>query len=203
MTWWWLILGLAFAAIFWQLSRPISVRDVQRGAFARYFEALLVNSRKRAWIKISDDATNDTLVASKRDDLGTLISFEISASTAKAAQDVMRIIEAWEAAQGGAIIDRSATEKAISVVVRLPEGRSISQAADLAISVFDGLGSSPAQRFTLQGSGRPDLEHWRPLLRSLKGERRGSKSRRIGEEGIRLLNRRRKNQKERQERHLS
>lgn len=192
MLWWWLLLGCAMVAICWRLGRPVDRRNIQRGDFGAYFEALLVNSRKGAWIRISDETTLNVLFASKEDTFGNCVLFDVSLADGKGAPEAMAELGEMLAAQQVDIVGQSVTDNEIALVLQLTEGKAVKQATNLAIAIFDVLGASPGRGFRLQGKGNPDPEHWRPILRSLRREPKGSTSRRIGEEGLRLLDRRRK-----------
>ena len=188
---WWFVAAIVIA-VCWKLRRPIVRRDVQRSDFSHFFEALLVGSRTGAWIEIIEAETGNRLYARKEDALGHRVTIEVDQVTSEGADELIRALGELFAEQKVETTRRSETNGHLSFVIGLGEAKPVQQVTAIAISVFDLLGSPAGRRFRLRGKGKPDPEHWRPILRSFQRDRHGSRLRRIGEAGIKLLDRRKK-----------
>ncbi len=167
MNWWHLVIPAAVIAFIWMMTRPVR-REVQRGDFHHWFHEVLINSKKGAWVEITDGDRNAALTARKVDGTGQQVSLELRTPEGIDAEDVAgSMSEGWEEA-GVTCSEETHEDAGLVLRVDLGSDREVESVASAAVRFFDTVGSVPGCRFRLRAKGRTDPEAIRPMASTMQ-----------------------------------
>ena len=177
----------------WMMTRPVR-REVQRGDFLHWFHEVLINSKKGAWVEITDGERNAALTARKLDGRGQQLSLILRTPQGVDAREAASSMsEGWDAADV-ACSEESQEDAGLLLRVDLGSTGEVENVAAGAVRFFDAVGSVPGCRFRLRAKGRTDPEALRPLVSTMQRQPKGTRSRAWGKALEKSLDRHRERQ---------
>lgn len=191
MTGWMVaVLLVALAAGLWWLNGPSTHQRVSRADLEGILRSLLLEMHRGAWVEVSAGRRLRSLLVRKEDEEGRRLLLQVNLADQELFEELLCSTLIGLLQQDGvAATEKSVEQRRLTLQVSCAGDQLPAQAISAVTAALEQLGVMPP--FRVKAKGRPNLERSRPVFQSWKDDSPGSSSQRIGEQGVKFLDRRR------------